>query len=78
MGVPVSIYEAKTHLSRLVRRAEHGEEIILTRSGRPVARLLPLEQRPERRRPGALRGQITIGDDFDTLTDADAADWYGA
>lgn len=57
MGTPVSVDEAKTHLSRLVTRAEHGEEIILTRSGRPVARLLALEPRGAVRAPGALRGR---------------------
>lgn len=75
MSTPVSIYEAKTHLSRLVSRAEHGEEFVLTRSGRPVARLVALEQRTTRRVPGALRDRIVIAEDFDDFSDAD---WYGA
>ncbi|MDR1237386.1 MAG: type II toxin-antitoxin system Phd/YefM family antitoxin [Propionibacteriaceae bacterium] len=71
----VSIYEAKTHLSRLVERAEAGEETILTRHGRPVAKLAPLDpQRP--RVPGALKGRIVISADFDELSPSELADWY--
>lgn len=55
--------EAKTHLSRLLERVERGEEIVLARGGRPVARLVP--ERPAPREPGRLRGRIRIGDDFD-------------
>lgn len=61
----VNIHEAKTHLSRLVERAERGEEIIIARSGRPVARLVPLAQSTERRVFGQMRGLITVSDDFD-------------
>jgi prevent-host-death family protein len=71
----VSIYEAKTHLSRLVERAEAGEETILTRHGRPVAKLAPLDpQRP--RVPGALKGRVVIAADFDELSPSELADWY--
>ncbi|GHS86074.1 type II toxin-antitoxin system Phd/YefM family antitoxin [Cellulomonas hominis] len=78
MATSVSIYDAKTHLSKLVARAETGEEITLTRSGRPVARLVPLEQRPARRTPGSWRGRVRIHDDFDDFVSADEQDWYGA
>jgi prevent-host-death family protein len=61
----VNIHEAKTHLSRLVERAEHGEEIIIARSGRPVARLVPLEGLDKPRIFGRMRGKIRIADDFD-------------
>ena len=64
MGKPVNIYEAKTHLSELVERAEGGEEIIIARSGRPVARLVPLRAVRERK-PGAWRGKVWIAPDFD-------------
>lgn len=74
----VSIYDAKTHLSRLVARAEHGEETVITRHGRPVARIVPMPPRATVRTPGALRGQIMVGPDFDDFTDEDAQDWYGA
>ncbi|GIG41698.1 type II toxin-antitoxin system Phd/YefM family antitoxin [Cellulomonas phragmiteti] len=75
---PVSIYDAKTHLSRLVARAEHGEETVITRHGRPVARIVPMPPRPLVRTPGALRDRLTIAPDFDDFTDEDARDWYGA
>ena len=54
----VNIHEAKTHLSRLVERAHGGEEIILAKSGKPYAKLVPLEDRIERR-PGLAKGYVT-------------------
>ena len=66
--VRVGMHEAKTQLSRLVGLAEGGEEVIIQRSGRPVARLVAVQ----RRRPvadafGALRDEIELADDFDAL-----------
>jgi len=72
----VSIYEAKTHLSRLVTQVEQGEEIEITRHGRPVARLVPLPPRPKRRL-GMLEGQGFVPDGWDELTPQDLIDWYG-
>jgi prevent-host-death family protein len=61
----VNVHEAKTHLSRLLERVEASEEIIVARSGKPIARLVPY--RPDRapRQPGRLRGAITMAPDFD-------------
>jgi prevent-host-death family protein len=61
----INIHEAKTHLSRLVARVEAGEEIVLARGGRPVARLVPMTVRTHPRRLGRLRGQLWIAPDFD-------------
>lgn len=61
----VNIHDAKTHLSRLAEQAGAGEEIIIAKSGRPVARLVPLEHGPAVRKKGLLKGKIKIGDDFD-------------
>ena len=72
----VNIHQAKTHLSRLVERAEHGEEIIIARSGRPVARLVPLVPLPEPRVFGQLRGLITVSDDFDDPLPDDILDAF--
>jgi prevent-host-death family protein len=70
----VNVYEAKTHLSRLLDRVEAGEEIVIGRAGRPVARLVPYTQSYEPRRPGAWRGRVHLADDFDELPeDLDAA-----
>lgn len=69
MGEPISISEAKTQLSKLVARAERGEEVTIRRGRVPVAKLVAIEPRPSSARSavGALRGQIWIGDDFDEL-----------
>lgn len=64
---PVSIHEAKTNLSRLIARAEAGEEIVLRRRQTPVAKLIAYEHSTERREPGALRGEIELAEDFDQL-----------
>lgn len=61
----VNIFEAKTQLSKLVERAEHGEEIILARAGRPVARLTQLQPEKKKIRFGGMKGKIWIADDFD-------------
>ncbi|HEX8275352.1 MAG TPA: type II toxin-antitoxin system prevent-host-death family antitoxin [Longimicrobiaceae bacterium] len=61
----VNLYEAKTHLSALVERAAAGEEIIIAKSGRPRARLVPLTEERVVPRPGLLKGKIWIADDFD-------------
>jgi prevent-host-death family protein len=62
---PVSIHEAKTHFSRLVARAEAGEEIIVRRGSKPVAKLVAYREPTKPRVPGALAGQIHIAADFD-------------
>ncbi len=60
----VGIHEAKTHLSRLLRRVAAGEEVVIARSGRPIARLVPVgDARP--RELGGDRGVFTVPDDFD-------------
>jgi prevent-host-death family protein len=55
---PINVAEAKAHLSELLARAEAGEEIVIARGGRPVARLMPLP-RVEPRRPGTLKNYLT-------------------
>ena len=78
MAVIVNVHEAKTTLSRLLERAEAGEEIVIARAGKPVARLTPyLPERP-RRVFGRLRGQIVIHGDFDADDDAIARDFEGS
>jgi prevent-host-death family protein len=66
----VSVHEAKTHLSRLLRRVESGEEIIIARAGRPIAKLVPTSA-PRRRELGFDRGKVIIADDFDAPLDAE-------
>jgi prevent-host-death family protein len=64
MGTTVNIHEAKTHLSKLLARVSEGEEIIIARNGKPVARLAPLEPEPKQRPLGIFKGQIWIAPDF--------------
>ena len=61
----VNIHAAKTQLSRLVDAAAAGEEILIARAGKPVARLGPLARPPQRRTLGALAGRLSVPDDFD-------------
>ena len=61
----VNIHEAKTHLSRLVEEVAHGEEIIIAKSGKPVARLVAIDVDKTPRPRGLLKGKIRIADDFD-------------
>jgi prevent-host-death family protein len=61
----INIHEAKTHLSRLVERVEAGEELVIARAGRPVARLVPYRERREPRSPGGLKGRIWLAPDWD-------------
>ena len=64
----VNIHAAKTHLSRLLDAVAGGEEILIARAGRPVARLVPLEgaAATPRRQLGRLAGQFSVPKDFDT------------
>jgi len=59
----VNVHEAKTHLSKLLEIVEAGEQVVIARSGKPVAKLVPFEAQP--RRPGRLKGKIKLRADFD-------------
>lgn len=65
MSLAINIHEAKTHLSRLVEQAAAGDEIVIAKAGRPVARLVALEAAPKPKKLGLLRGKIEIAPDFD-------------
>ena len=73
-----NLYEAKTNLSQLVERAAAGEEIIIAKAGRPLARLVPMSKRRAPRPLGLFKGEIAIRDDFDApLPDALATAFRG-
>lgn len=61
----VNIHEAKTHLSRLVEEVAAGQGVIIAKAGKPMARLVPLELPPKKRRLGLFKGQLKVPDDFD-------------
>jgi prevent-host-death family protein len=65
MATIVNIHDAKTHLSRLLARVAAGEEIVIARSGKPVAALVPLGAAVQARTPGSAKGKVTVRGDFD-------------
>lgn len=72
-----NVHQAKTHLSQLLLRAEAGEEVVIARRGKPVARLVSVK-RGAGRQPDVLKGKVTIPDNFlDPLPDEELAAWEG-
>ena len=74
----INIHAAKTHFSSLVAEVEAGEEIIIAKAGKPVARLMPLEDKKTQRKPGLMKGQIWMSDDFDAPLPPDLLKAFGA
>ena len=72
-----NISEAKAELSALVERVQKGEEVILAKAGKPVAKIVPYHGASQPRVPGSLAGLIWIAPDFDALPD-DLAEAFGA
>lgn len=71
-----NIHEAKSQLSRLIERAEAGEEIVIARAGRPVAKLVAYREDIRPRQGGQWRGLVRMSDDFDDLP-PEIADAFG-
>jgi prevent-host-death family protein len=67
-----NIHDAKTNLSRIIDRVEHGEEIIISRAGTPVAKVVPLTRKVARRGRGSLAGKLVLTEDWDS-TDVNEA-----
>ena len=66
----VNVHQAKTHLSQLLQEVERGEEVVIARTGVPVARLVAWSAPTQPvASPGAMRGQIELADDFDAPLD---------
>lgn len=75
----MNIHEAKTQFSKLIEAVMQGEEVIIARAGKPVASLVAIQSKPPVRRAGALKGKITIAEDFDApLPDDIAASFEGS
>ena len=72
-----NIHEAKSNLSRIIERVEHGEEIVISRAGTPVATVVPLTRRTDRKGRGSLRGRLVTAPDWDSdeVNDAIAHDF---
>lgn len=73
----VNIHEAKTHLSRLLERVAQGEEIVIGKAGKPVAKLVPYAPEQGPRSPGTWQGRVRIAEDFDELSPEIAAAFRG-
>ena len=74
----VTIHAAKTHLSKLIEQAERGEEIIIARGKKPVARLIPYQSEQPKRGFGSMKGRARIGPEFwEPLPDDELKLWEG-
>ena len=77
MVIKENMHSAKTHLSRLVKRALEGDEVIIAKSGKPLVTLVPItDSGKDERRPGSAKGLFVIGEDFDQpLSEEELGDW---
>ncbi len=73
----VNVHQAKTHLSRLLKRVAGGEEITIARAGQPIARLVAIEPKPGRRPLDLDRGLLEVPEDFDAPLPADLLAAFG-
>ena len=72
----ITIHKAKTNLSSLIERAAAGEEIIIARGSKPVARLVPIGAVKGKRQPGSMKGKLEIGPEFfEPLSEDELAGW---
>ncbi len=60
----MTVHQAKTNLSRLLKKAAEGEEVIIARGSKPVARLVPVGEAKGKRQPGSLKGKLHVGPEF--------------
>ena len=77
MSRTVNVHEAKTHLSRPLEAGEAGEDVVIARAGKPIARFIPVAARTEPRTPGSWRGRVIIAADFDETPDELIAAFHG-
>jgi prevent-host-death family protein len=71
-----TVHQAKTNLSRLIKEAEKGKEVIILRGKDPVAKIVPINKPPKKRMPDMFKGQLwSAPDAFDPLTDEELKDW---
>jgi prevent-host-death family protein len=74
-----NIHDAKTQLSRIIERVERGEEVVISRAGTPVAKVVPLTGTVHRRGRGMLRGRLHLAEDWDgAVVNESIADDFGA
>jgi len=72
----VTVHQAKTNLSRLIKKASQGEEIVIARGPKPVARLVPIGEVKGKRQPGSLKGKLRVKSSFfEPLPKSELARW---
>jgi prevent-host-death family protein len=72
----VTIHQAKTNLSRLIKKASEGEEIIIARGDKPVAKLVPVGEIKGKRQPGSMKGKLRVGPEFfEPLPASELSNW---
>lgn len=76
MARTVNIHEAKTHLSKLLEQVRLGEEVVIAKSGKPVARLVAVEGPKKQRVPGSAKGTLSYADDFNAPLPEDVLDSF--
>ena len=74
----VNVHQAKTQLSKLLDQVAAGEEVVIARYGKPVAKLSPVDEHLSPRQPGALKGKIWIADNFDEFDEELEEMFYGS
>jgi prevent-host-death family protein len=74
----VNTHEAKTNLSRLIDEVQEGEEVVIARGNKPMARLVPFSTKKPVRTPGYLKGKIRVADDFDAPLPDDVIEAFEA
>lgn len=74
-GMEFNVHEAKTHFSKLLAKVEAGEEVIIARAGKPVAKIVPIQQK-KARRLGTAKGQFAVPDDFNDPLPKDLEDSF--
>lgn len=73
----VNMHQAKNSLSRLVKRAIAGEDVVIARNDEPLVRLVPLSKKREPRLPGRSKGRVWIAPDFATMSKEELKEWEG-
>lgn len=73
----VNIHDAKTHLSRLVEQAAHGESFVIAKAGKPLAKVTAIDAPAQRQRLGFLAGEVAVPADFDRMGDEVIAQLFG-
>ncbi|MCC7211657.1 MAG: type II toxin-antitoxin system Phd/YefM family antitoxin [Candidatus Brocadia sp.] len=62
--IKINIHEAKTHFSQILNRVSSGEDVVIAKAGKPIARIVPIKGEGKKRKPGSAKGRVMIEDSF--------------